>query len=300
MNHTKEGRPLTLRHLRIFTEVFRTQSVTAAARNLHLTQPAVTRAVQEMERHYGLPLFERIRRRLSPTAEARRMFPQANHILEAFDRMEEELRDREDQGLVRVGATVTLGGTLLPGLVQRFRQENPNVEVRVTVANGDAVAAALEENRLDLALLEGRVSDRNLHCEGIGRDHLCLVLPLSHPLASGAEVTVEELAALPLLVREPGSTARALLEETLQAHGFALDPVWESTDTASLLQGVLHGLGAAVLPEQTVTAAVRQGLVCTRPVSGASFERRRVLAWHRDKYLTGSMQRFITLCQTER
>lgn len=288
---------MTLRHLRIFTEVFRTQSVTTAARNLHLTQPAVTRAVQEMERHYGVLLFERIRRRLSPTAAARRLFPQANHILEAFDRMEEELRDQDGQGLVRVGATVTLGGALLPGLVQRFRQQNPGVEVRVTVANGDAIAASLEENRLDLALLEGRVGDRDLHCEPIGCDRLCLVLPLSHPLAEKAEVTVQELAALPLLVREPGSTARALLEETLLAHGFALAPVWQSTDTEALLQGVIHGLGAAVLPEQTAAAGVRQGLVCTRPVAGVSFERRRVLAWHRDKYLTGSMQRFIDLCR---
>lgn len=287
---------MTLRHLRIFTEVFRTQSVTAAARNLHLTQPAVTRAVQEMERHYGVLLFERIRRRLSPTAEARRLFPQANHILEAFDRMEEELRDRDGQGLVRVGATVTLGGALLPGLVQRFRQQNPGVEVRVTVANGDAIAASLEENRLDLALLEGRVNNRDLHCVPVGSDHLCLVLPLSHPLAKQAAVTVEELAALPLLVREPGSTARALLEETLLSQGFSLDPLWESTDTEALLQGVIHGLGAAVLPEQTAAMGVQQGLVCTRPVTGAVFARQRILAWHRDKYLTGSMQRFIDLC----
>ena len=290
---------MTLRHLRIFAEVFRTQSVTAAARNLHLTQPAVTRAVQEMEGHYGVPLFERIRRRLSPTAAARRVYPQANHILEAFDRMEEELRDRAGRGPVRIGATVTLGGALLPGLVQRFRQQNPGVEVRVTVANGDAIAAALEENRLDLGLLEGRVSNRDLHCEPIGSDHLCLVLPPSHPLAAKAEVTVEELAALPLLVREPGSTARALLEETLLSHGFSLTPAWESTDTGALLQGVMHGLGAAVLPEQTVAARMDRESVCVRPVAGVSFERRRSIAWHRDKYLTGSMQRFITLCRQE-
>lgn len=287
---------MTLRHLRIFTEVFRTQSVTEAARNLHLTQPAVSRAVQEMERHYGVLLFERIRRRLSPTAEARYLFPQANHILEAFDRMEEELRDRGAQGLVRVGATVTLGGTLLPDLVQRFQRDNPGVEVRATVANGDAIAAALEENRLDLALLEGRVNHQELHCEPIGRDQLWLVLPLSHPLAKQAAVTVEELASLPLLVREPGSTARALLEETLHSHGFTLDPLWESTDTEALLQGVIHGLGAAVLPAETAAVGVQRGLVCTRPVTGVVFARQRVLAWHRDKYLTGSMQRFIDLC----
>ena len=290
---------MTLRHLRIFTEVFRTQSVTEAARNLHLTQPAVTRAVQEMEHHYGVQLFERIRRRLSPTAGARRLFAQANHILEAFDRMEEDLREWDDRGLVRVGATVTLGGALLPGLVQRFRQQVPSGEVRVTVANGDTIAAALEENRLDLALLEGRVSNRDLHCEPIGCVHLCLVLPLSHPLAQKASVTVAELAALPLLVREPGSTARALLEETLLSHGFALDPVWESTDTQALLQGVIHGLGGAVLPEETAAAGVQRGLVCTRPVTGATFARRRVIAWHRDKYLTGAMQRFIDLCRPD-
>lgn len=286
---------MTLRHLRIFTEVFRAQSVTAAAQTLHLTQPAVTRAVQELERHYGVRLFERIRRRISPTDSGRRLYARAVHILDAFDRMEAELRDWDAQGLVRVGATVTLGSTLLPGLAERFSRENPRIDLRVTVANGDAIAAGLAENRLDVGLLEGRVSVPELHCEEIGSDRLCLVIPAGHPLAAREEVTLQELARMPLLVRERGSTARTLLEETLEANGLTLAPAWESASAEAILQAVGRGLGVSVLPEQVAAASVREGLVCTRPVVGAPFERRRVLAWHRDKYLTKSMRRFIAL-----
>ena len=290
---------MTLRHLRIFAEVYRAQSVTAAAAALHLTQPAVTRAVQELERCYGVRLFERIRRRLSPTESGRRLYERTVHILDAFDRMEDELRGQSAQGLVRVGATVTLGSTLLPGLAERFSRENPGVGVRVTVANGDSIAAALTANRLDVALLEGSVPSAQLCCEEIGSDRLCLVLPASHPLAARGEVTVRELAELPLLVRERGSTARSLLEQTLASHGLTFAPAWESIDTAAILQAVAHGLGAAVLPEQVAAPSARGGLVCTRPVADASFERRRVLAWHRDKYLTQSMRRFLELCRRE-
>lgn len=288
---------MTLRHLRIFTEVYRARSVTAAASALHLTQPAVTRAVQELEEHYGVRLFERIRRRMSPTDSGQRLYARAVHVLDAFDRMEEELSDRDEQGLVRVGATVTLGGTLLPALVQQFARENPRIDVRVTVANGDAVAAGLAENRLDIGLLEGGVTSDELHSEVIGSDRLCLVLPASHPLAARDRVTLRELARLPLLVRERGSTARTLLEQTLEAEGLTLDPVWESASTEAILQAVARGLGAAVLPEQVAAASVRDGSVCTRRVSGAPLERRRLLVWHRDKYLTQAMRRFIELCR---
>ena len=104
---------MTLRHMRIFAEVYRTRNVTHAARNLHMTQPAVTRAIQELEQHYGVRLFERLYRHLSPTEAAQRLYAQAVYLLDTFDHMEAAMRDWDSLGVVRVGATVTLGSTCL-------------------------------------------------------------------------------------------------------------------------------------------------------------------------------------------
>ena len=120
---------MTLRHMRIFAEVYRTRNVTHAAQNLHMTQPAVTRAIQELEQHYGVRLFERLYRHLSPTEAAQRLYAQAVYLLDTFDHMEAAMRDWDSLGVVRVGATVTLGSTILPVLARRFAALYPGIEL---------------------------------------------------------------------------------------------------------------------------------------------------------------------------
>ena len=136
---------MTLRHMRIFQKIYETQSVTRAAEALHMTQPAVTRALQELEKYYGLRLFERLNRRLTVTEAGRRMYDYALHLTETFDTMEKSLRDGERQGVLRVGASVRLGCSLLPQLARTFQEEHPGVEVRVRIANGELLRRDLLE-----------------------------------------------------------------------------------------------------------------------------------------------------------
>lgn len=288
---------MTIRHLRIFVEVYRAGNVTRAAEEFHLTQPAVTRALQELEQYYGVRLFERMYRHLSPTEAGERLYPQAVHLIDAFDRIETGLRNWDSLGVIRVGATVTLGGTLLPELAGRFVAREPGVELRVTVANGEALAAALCENRLDLALMENEPAMPDLHTEEIGSDALCAVLAPEHALAREKSLTPEQLAAAPLLVREQGSTARTVLQTALQERGLALCPAWESVSAEALLQAAAKGLGVAILPESRVRDAAASGRVCLRPIEGVSLVRRHVAAWHKEKYLSPSMQCFLALCR---
>ena len=197
---------MTLRHMRIFAEVYRTRNVTHAAQNLHMTQPAVTRAIQELEQHYGVRLFERLYRHLSPTEAAQRLYAQAVYLLDTFDHMEAAMRDWDSLGVVRVGATVTLGSTILPVLARRFAALYPGIELQAKVANGSVLAEALCENQLDLALLENSVSVPDLHTEPIGTDCLCAVLAPAHPLAQ-REVALtlqRNLVGGPSRQREPG------------------------------------------------------------------------------------------------
>ena len=294
---------MTLRHMRIFAEVYRTRNVTHAAQNLHMTQPAVTRAIQELEQHYGVRLFERLYRHLSSTEAAQRLYAQAVYLLDTFDHMEAAMRDWDSLGVVRVGATVTLGSTILPVLATLACRTlplalYPGIELQAKVANGSVLAEALCENQLDLALLENSVSVPDLHTEPIGTDCLCAVLAPAHPLAQQAALTLQQLVGGPLLLREPGSTAREVLEHACAEQGLALHPAWESVSTAALVQAAAQQLGVAILPEQLAAADARTGLVCTRPIRDAAMTRRHVVAWHKEKYLTASMRRFITLCRS--
>ena len=112
---------MTIRHMKIFLQVYALESITKAAEVLNMTQPAVTRAIQEMEHYYGVCLFERIGHRLSRMAAGEEFYAHALHIVEAFDRMEKELRDWDEIGRIRIGATNTLGCFFLPELLLEFR-----------------------------------------------------------------------------------------------------------------------------------------------------------------------------------
>lgn len=291
---------MTIRHMRIFVQVYQSQNITRAASLLHMSQPAVTRAIQEIEAYYGVCLFERINRRLSVTEGGRQLYAQALHIVDAFDVMEKGLRNWDKFGVLRVGASITMGNFLLPELVSRFQKELPNLRIYASISNGAGLQDALMDNRLDLALIEGGVGNPQLHVEVFDEDRLVLVVPPSHPLLSQEEVSLEDCNGCPLLLREKGSVGRSFLDHVFAVRGITLHPVWESASTQAIVKAVGCGLGISFLPEQLVRRDIADGVVCTRVVSGVDFSRKNYIVWHKNKYLTEAAKRFIALCKDER
>lgn len=290
---------MTLRHMRIFQKIYETQSVTRAAEALHMTQPAVTRALQELEKYYGLRLFERLNRRLTVTEAGRRMYDYALHLTETFDTMEKSLRDWERQGVLRVGASVSLGCSLLPQLARTFQEEHPGVEVRVRIANGELLRRDLLENRLDLALLEGEENGADLMLTPFAAGEMALIVPPGHPLARAGGATLAQAAAYPLLLREMGSATRRFLDQLLMSRGLAVQPVWESASTQALLSAVREGLGITLVPWALARQTVLRGEAERCPVTDAELIRRRYVAWHPSKYVTGTMRAFVNLCMEQ-
>lgn len=290
---------MTLRHMRIFQKIYETQSVTRAAEAMHMTQPAVTRALQELEKYYGLRLFERLNRRLTVTEAGRRMYDYALHLTETFDTMEKSLRDWERQGVLRVGASVSLGCSLLPQLARTFQEEHPGVEVRVRIANGELLRRDLLENRLDLALLEGEENGADLMLTPFAAGEMALIVPPGHPLARAGGATLAQAAAYPLLLRETGSATRRFLDQLLMSRGLAVQPVWESASTQALLSAVREGLGITLVPWALARQTVLRGEAERCPVTDAELIRRRYVAWHPSKYVTGTMRAFVNLCMEQ-
>lgn len=288
---------MTIKHMRIFIQVYRDANITKASETLHMTQPAVTRAIQELERYYGVKLFERFKHRLYVTQSGRQLYPQALHMVDLFDRMEKGLRDWDEFGILRVGATITLGTYLLPQLVCKFRRKHPHVRVQARIASGAKIQQALSDNELDIALIEGQVDTPHLYSEPFCSDHLCLILSPKHRLASVKDLSLADLGKEDFLLREPGSAGRSFLDSIFAAHNLSVSPLWESASTQALVRAVGMGLGISILPEQLVLAGVANGQIVTRKLKDEAFERIHFLAWHENKYLTGSAKDFIYLAK---
>lgn len=283
---------MTIRHMKIFLQVYSSESITKAAEFLHMTQPAVTRAIQEMERYYGVCLFERINHRLSRTAAGEEFYAHALHIVEAFDRMEEELRDWDEIGRIRIGSTNTLGCFFLPDLLRQFHEQCPKLEIISTVTNAEALQTGLLNNQYDMALIEGTVSLPGLRAEPFATDKLLLVLPPGHELAKKAKILPSDVKRYPLLLREKGSTTRSLLEHYFFLHHIELTPVFESCNPQAIIDAIWCGLGISFLPERWVRQPASEGKLVLREMEGDDFVRENYVVWHENKFLTKAMQMF--------
>ena len=284
---------MTLRHMKIYLAVYHTENMTKAAARLNMTQPAVTRAIREMEDYYGVRLFERINRRLHITEAGRMFYSYALHIIDSFDQMEKELRNWDELGILRVGSSVTLGNYLLPKVLKAFRAEHPTLQIKATISNGADLQQALLDSRLDLAVIEGSITNEDLQKEVIASDRLVLVLPPEDPRQYAAALQLKDLARDNFLLREEGSMGRSLIDYTFALRGIPVKPMIESISTQAILRAVHEGLGISLLPEQLVLPAIRSGYVATRVIDDEAFLRRNYIVWHRHKFLTASARELM-------
>lgn len=289
---------MTLRHMKIFLAVCdHENSVTKAAEALFMTQPAVSLAIRELEAYYGVRLFERLSRRLSITEAGRRMRTYAAQILALFDDMEKGLRDWNAAGVLRVGASVTIGCRFLPSYVRSFRRDHPETEVRVRVGPVELLEEQLLANRLDLALAEGAVHTPELLCEPYMEDALAVVCAADGPFAQGEVLSAEVFQKQRFLLREKGSGTRTEFDNAVRAAGLSIQPDWEASSNTALVNAAMQGLGVAVLAERMAAGPLERGLIRTVTVEGLDLRRRFWIVYHRHKFLTPPIQAFMDLCR---
>ena len=283
---------MTIKHLRVLATVARLGSISQAAGQLYLSQPTVSQIVAQLEDYCGARLFDRLSHRLYPTAACRELVGQAVPLLEAFDRLDQSMRDTLRAQPVRLGTSVTVGTCLLASLSQRFHDLEPESRMDGVVNNTHIIEELLLRGELDLAFVEGRVKSPHLTVEPILEDHLILACSPSHPFASQKEVTLAELSRQTLLLREEGSGTRELFENDLCQHRLTLDKTWSCSNSEAIKNALLGNLGVSVISALLVERELLEGSlravkVVDRPGGSPCLWRRPFsLVIHRDKYQT--------------
>ena len=215
---------LTDFRLKVFKTVADRLSFTKAAAELLISQPAVTKQINELERLLGKPLFLRHGNRISLTDDGVRLLEYANRILALYG----ELRDAfvEEQGAfsgeIRLGASTTLSQYVLPGLLAKFRKLYPDVRVTLFNGNTEQIERQIADGKLDFGIIEGTASNPALHYELFMDDELVLVTSASNTSFTREEITAADLPALPLVIRENGSGTLDVLSRELSRHGLSL------------------------------------------------------------------------------
>ncbi|WP_367926230.1 LysR family transcriptional regulator [uncultured Ruthenibacterium sp.] len=289
---------MTLRHMKIFCAVCNANcNTTKAAENLNMTQPAVSLAIKELEQYYGIILFDRIGRRLQITSAGENFLQYALRISAQFDDMEREMRNWDSIGLLRVGASITIGSQFLPSYVKAFYHRRPGTEVQVTVAPSDQLEQAIMNNKLDFALIEGISHNSAIHTEEYMEDCLCIIASPKEGFKQGQRLSLEQFSQQHFLLREPGSGTRDVFDKAAANAGISVKPIWEAASTTALVNAVINGLGIAVLPRRMIQGALERGLVVTLGAEGMDFRRSFYIIHHKDKYLTPAAKAFLDLCR---
>lgn len=287
---------MTLRHMKIFVSVFQHSNITKAAKELHLAQPSVSFAVKELEDYYGIRLFDRIGRRISPTEAGRGFYEYAVHIVSMFDEMERKIRNWDTMGTIRIGASITIGTHILPPLLRKYQERFPELRAEVTIEQSGSVERHVLENDIDIGLVEAQPEHPDIVSIPFMEDMLCAIVPVGHPLTLQPKITLEQMAQYPFLMREKGSAGREILDAGFAVQQLHVRPLWESTSTQAIVRGVAEGLGVAVLPRLLVQKDIAEHTVQTVPFT-SPLKRSLNIIYHRSKYLTDSMQAFITFCR---
>jgi DNA-binding transcriptional LysR family regulator len=287
----------TLRQLRVFESAARHLSLTRAAEELHLTPPAISIQVRQLEGHANAALFERVGRRLRLTQAGAEVLLHAREILRHIRSAEEAIAGLGslEQGLLDV-AVINAGDYFFPWLIAAFRERHPGIRLRLSVGNREDLLERLAAHEVDLAVMSHPPTQPGFVAEPFAPHPHVIVAAPAHPLASRRSVSLETAAREPLITREPGSATRLAMDQAFSESGVVPRIEMEIASNETIKQAVAAGFGLGFLSAHAVQQELALGsLACVR-VKGFPVMRQWYVVHRRDRRLppiTEAFQRFV-------
>lgn len=266
------------RRLEVFAGVARELSFSRAGLALHLSQSAVSQQIAALEAELGGTLFDRSRRRVTLSPSGAALLSRVDALLSAFAEARRAVAAARGavEGELRVAASRTVGAYLLPRLIATLGRRYPTLGLEISIENSEHVVGTLLAGHADIGYVEDNVSRGGIVLQALLEDELQIVAASTHRFADMTEVPPQELAAEPLVMREPGSGTRRVAEEHLQAVGLILSALRiaaELSEIEAIKAAVEAGLGVSILSRATLAKELALGTLVARPLAGITIRR---------------------------
>lgn len=276
----------TLRQLKVFQTVARHLSFSHAAEDLHLSQPAVSAQIRELEGHAGLPLFERLGRRIYLTAAGRELVEQSGAILQQFRAAEEAMaRLKGVEGGTLSVAVISAGDYFFPRLLAAFTREHPGVQLELAVQNREGLLRRLADNLVDLAVMVRPPEGDETVAEPFAPHAYVIVAPPDHPLAGAKRIPFGRVLAERFVVRERGSDTWNSMREAFGSQFAAVKVAMEIASNETIKQSVIAGFGLGFLSSHAIALERAVGALVVLDVVGFPAMRHWYVVHHRSKRL---------------
>jgi len=290
---TEKG--LTLHQLRTFRAVAEQLSFSAAAHELSISQPSVSYQVKELEAVLGLPLIDRLGKRVRLTEAGGVLYEYARRTLTLLDEaalVMEQMRGIE-RGTLRVGASATVGIYVIPLALGAYKKVHPNLALSLEIGSREMLQERLKRGVLDLAVLSLPIADPDLESTSFMDDELVLVVPAGHPLAGRRGLTLRDFAGESFLMREPGSGTRLAVEMAARRAGVSLQVGMELGSNGAIKHAVEAGLGVAVLSSHAIELERKGGGLVVVAIEGFPIRRPWSIVHLRRRQLPAAVAQFI-------
>ena len=284
---------VTLRQLNVFEAVARLLSYTKAAEALHLSQPAVSMQIRQLEDEVGLELFEKLGKKIQLTEAGSELFGYSQAINRQLQEAEEVLEHLK--GLSRGRLKIAVASTInyyAPRLLAAFSKRYPGIGLHLDVTNRKTLVRLLEANEADMVLMGKPPPSLELESESFMDNPLVVIAPPDHPLAGEKSITLDRLAQETFVVREPGSGTRQAMERFFTEKGLKLRQSMEMTRAEAIKQGVRAGMGLAFVSTHTIELEVETGRLVILDVNDFPINRRWYLVYRKGKRLSPVAEAF--------
>lgn len=264
--------------LQVFNTVAKRLNFTKAAEELFITQPAVTKHIQEIENHFKVKLFERNGTKIKLTPAGETLLHFTDQLFTVYRNMEFELNTFTQQhtGKLRIGASTTVAQYVLPPVLAAFHRKFKDIKVTLTINNTGQIEQALQNKDIELGIIEGQSKNNLFKYTEFVKDELVLVANINHPLAKKGMIKPEELLKIPLLLREPGSGTLEVLAHALKPLGIKIAQLQNEMQlgsTESMKLYLLNSNAMAFLSVHSILKELQNKECCIIDVKGLNIER---------------------------
>lgn len=286
----------TLRQLEVFLATASHCNISRAAEQLFITQSAASNALKGLEQHYDMQLFDRIGKRLQLNDQGKLVRPQAEALLAQARELELTLLQQAENGLLQVGATLTIGNYIAVGLMAKYTSLHPDSQIKLQVENTESISTRVINFELDVGLIEGELNHPELDVIPWQDDELVVFCAPDHPLAKVGKINDEQLLQAQWVLREKGSGTRQTFDRAMHGLLPQLDISLELQHTEAIKRAVESKLGIGCLSKVALHDAFAKGRLLPLKTPTRDFSRQFYFIIQRQKYRSVSMQRWLQLC----
>jgi DNA-binding transcriptional LysR family regulator len=288
---------INLDQLRIFQAVAQSRSFTRAAAVVHLTQPGISKHIKQMEEYYGIPLFDRLGKKVALTQGGEILFAATLEIVALITTAEQCIEDLKGLrgGTLVLGASFPIGTYTLPDVLAHFRQRYPAVEVRLEIAFSEEIIGKVLANQLELGLVSQQVHDPRLLARRFMTDQLVAIAPAHHRWATKSRIRLQDLVGETFILAAPGAGTRAVMEERLRTKGVVLDKVVDFGNPEGVKRAVEAGLGVSIQGRSVVQREIAAGSLRAVRLAGIDARIEYFCVLRRDKHPSSAARAFVAL-----